>query len=51
MKGLRAPNLELQLTPKEPQLTLNTGVKPDKFLVDTNAIYSILNTKSGVVKL
>ena len=47
MKGLRAPNLELQLTPKEPQLTLNTGVKPVKFLVDTSAIYSILNTKSG----
>ena len=33
--GQGAPKLALQLTPKEPRLTLDIGKKPVKFLVNT----------------
>ena len=35
MMGQLAPNLTLQMTLEEIQLTLDTGGKPVKFLVDT----------------
>ena len=37
------------MTLEEIQLTLDTGGKPVKFLVDTGATYSVLNIKSGTL--
>lgn len=46
-----APKLVLQLTPEEPQLTLDAGGKAVEFLVDTNATYSVpANLVTRVVK-
>ena len=46
-----APKLVLQLTPEEPQLTLDTGGKAVEFLFDICATYSVLaNLVTRVVK-
>lgn len=46
-----SPKLVLQLTPEEPQLTLDTGGKAVEFLFDTCASYSVLaNLVTRVVK-
>ena len=37
--GQETPELALQLTPKEPQLTLDVRGKPIKLLADTGATY------------
>lgn len=37
------------MTLEENQLTLDTGGKPVKFLVDTGSTYSVLNIKSGTL--
>ena len=42
--GQEAPKLALQLTLKEPWLTLAIRAKTAEFLVDTSATYLVLNT-------
>lgn len=41
--GQEAPKLALQLTLKEPWLTLDIRAKTAEFLVDTSATYLVLN--------
>ena len=46
-----APKLVLQLTPEEPQLTLDAGGEAVEILVDTSAAYSVpANLVTRVVK-